>query len=1056
MHRLSLLLCAAASLLLASTASSQTSFITFESGPVRPLALSPDGQQLFAVNTPDNHLEIFDVATGGVLTHVASVPVGMEPVAVAARSNDEVWVVNHLSDSVSIIDLTVSPAQVVRTLLVGDEPRDIVFAGTGGNRAFITTAHRGQHRTHASISGVFGGSNPADPQLTTEGIGRADVWVFDATSLGTSIGGTPIEIVTFFADTPRALAVSPDRNTIYLAAFHSGNQTTVINETVVPDGFDSAGPSGGAPGGVPGPDDNFAGDAAPETGVIVKFDGVNWKDVLGRNWDLLVNLSLPDHDVFSINANTLASGSIVEFDHVGTILFNMAVNPINGNVYVTNIELPNQIHFEGPGIHGGSTVQGHLSESRITVLDPSGPSVDPQHLNQHIDYTKLHTDVPDLVDVSQIGHSLATPLQPVVSSDGSTLYVAAFGSSKVGVFDTSDIEDPGFEANFDPITESANYITTAGGPSGLALDEANNRLYVMQRFDNSVAVIDLATKATLETHSLHNPEPASVVAGRPFLYDALNTSGNGEASCSSCHIFGDFDSLAWNLGDPDATTSINNQPSSSILQTETIFHPMKGPMTTQTLRGLATHGAMHWRGDRLDGFFGTDPCTEPSGAPCSEDLSFRNFIVAFEGLVGKEGTISSAQMQDFTDFMLQVFLPPNPVRSLDNSLTTTEQAGEDLFFSCGPGTTECELFDSNATDTVEDCDGCHNLNPIAGFFGTGGEQSFEGERQNFKVAHMRNLYTKVGMFGTSTDDLHLGDQVRGFGFLHNGSIDTVSSFLQSPVFSLDAAEESDLAQFALAFPTDLAPIVGQQVTLASGDLVTTNCGSEAFCCPAPVAGPPQSDSACERVDTLIDRASTSFDSLMLGGSVTECDLIVMGSVGGVTRGWVRESAGFFRDDTDNTISDASLRALAGSEGPLTYTCAPPGSGNRMALDRDEDQVLNGLDSCPVAPNGPGGGTCTWGDAALLGEKCTSGAECGTEGFCSLNQEDLNANGIGDACDPTPLPEPSSTHLLGAGLAFLLTVGRRRMRRTKCTTVMADANRDVQPGDSSVGAARRRR
>jgi hypothetical protein len=60
---------------------------------------------------------------------------------------------------------------------------------------------------------------------------------------------------------------------------------------------------------------------------------------------------------------------------------------------------------------------------------------------------------------------------------------------------------------------------------------------------------------------------------------------------------------------------------------------MKGPMTTQTLRGMATHGAMHWRGDRASGFFGTDPCnnSSPSNSPCNEDLSFRNFIVAFEG-----------------------------------------------------------------------------------------------------------------------------------------------------------------------------------------------------------------------------------------------------------------------------------------------------------------------------------------------------------------------------------------------------------------------------------------
>src|SRR4029079_16938715 len=80
------------------------SFVNFESGHVRPLALSPDGSRLFAVNTPDDRLAIYNVSAGG-LTLAAEVPVGLEPVAVAARSNTEVWVVNHLSDSVSIVSV---------------------------------------------------------------------------------------------------------------------------------------------------------------------------------------------------------------------------------------------------------------------------------------------------------------------------------------------------------------------------------------------------------------------------------------------------------------------------------------------------------------------------------------------------------------------------------------------------------------------------------------------------------------------------------------------------------------------------------------------------------------------------------------------------------------------------------------------------------------------------------------------------------------------------------------------------------------------------------------
>src|SRR5499425_2594899 len=155
--------------LLAVVTPAAASFVTFESGQVRPLALSPDGTHLFAVNTPDNHLEIFDVSGAG-LSHSATVPVGLEPVAVAARSNTEVWVVNLLSDSISVVDVGSSPARVTRTLLVGDEPRDIVFAGAGGNRAFITTAHRGQQRTSPELASVPGAG---DPQFTTAGVGRA-------------------------------------------------------------------------------------------------------------------------------------------------------------------------------------------------------------------------------------------------------------------------------------------------------------------------------------------------------------------------------------------------------------------------------------------------------------------------------------------------------------------------------------------------------------------------------------------------------------------------------------------------------------------------------------------------------------------------------------------------------------------------------------------------------------------------------------------------------------------------------------------------------------------
>ena len=969
----------------AGLASAQTSFVAFESGPVRPLALAPNNTRLYVVNTPDNRLEVFAVNASGI-TPFSSVPVGMEPVAVAARGASEIWVVNHLSDSVSIVD--VATLRVKRTLLVGDEPRDIVITdpdagGPLGDRVFITTAHRGQHRTHASIAGVPGAG---DPQLTTEGVSRADVWVFEADDLdqgaGTpTIGGVPLEIVELFGDTPRALAVSPDGGTVYAAVFHSGNQTAVVSEGMVCNGFGGSqcggdgttspnGLGGGdLPGGNPGPNVNHQGIGAPEVGLVVKYDDTSgeWRDEDDRNWSNGIRFDLPDLDVFEINAVTLSVGA--QHPHVGTILFNMAVNPVSGNVYVSNIDSQNLTRFEGAG-GGGSTVQGNLAQSRVTVITQPGGAVIPRHLNKHITYSQL----PAPAGIKD--HSLATPVDMAVSSDGGTLYVAAFGSSKVGVFDTTTLES----GSFDPTVESANYLSVSGGgPGGLALDEARNRLYVFTRFDNSISVVDLGTGTEVNHLPVYNPEPDSVVDGRPLLYDAFNTSSNGEASCSSCHIFGDFDSLAWDLGDWDGDVSPNPIPINLCIPllndcsdqnggaAGDEFHPMKGPMTTQTLRGLKNSGGMHWRGDRTSGFFGIDPATGP---PFDADLSFNNFIVAFAGLVGRDGIISGADMQAFTDFQLQVVLPPNPVRALSNQLNGNEQAGKDFFL--GNDGADSLGGDGHRSDGVPlvagagfTCEGCHTLDPLNGFFSTAGVMSFEAETQIMKIPHMRNMYQKIVMFGMPNvgfnnpgDNSHQGDQVRGTGFLHDGSTDSIFRFLTADVFECAFGgligfcgpgggdqQREDVEAFSLAFDTDLAPIVGQQVTLdaSSGADVSS------------------------RITLMIQRAAAAFQSEVLGGNTTECDLVVKGKIGFVPKSWLyNPGAALFESDlsTDPDLTDGALRALAATAGQeLTYTCVPPGSGMRMGLDRDEDGSTDGDElQNNTEPNNPGSilGACNDG------------------------------------------------------------------------------------------------
>src|SRR5579883_399496 len=918
----------------ASTASAGLPFVEFESGPVRPIAMSPDGNMLFAVNTPNGTLEIFDLSSG-MPASLASVRVGLEPVAVAALTNSEVWVTNHLSDSVSVVSLTGTP-HVIRTLLVGDEPRDVVFAGKPV-RAFITTAHRGQQRSDPSIADVPGAG---DPQLTTPGVPRADVWVFDPSNLGTTVGGTPLKIMSFFTDTPRALAVSPDGNTVYVAGFKTGNQTTTILQGRVCEGFQPAMPctlqdGSESPGGNPGPATDSAGEPAPEVALIVKYNNSSghWEDELHRVWDNSVRFNLPDTDVFAVDANSLTQTAV--FAHVGTTLFNMATNPASGILYVSNTESINNVRFEGAGRFGGHTVQGHLAEARITVISDSG--VSPRRLNKHIDYSQLAGSAG--FDPNAKNYSLSMPLDMAVTSDGTKLYVAAFGSRKVGVFDTASLEDD----SFDPVAASANYIqVSGGGASGLALDEPRDLLYVATRFDDSVKVIDLGTKEELLSLALPNPEPPSVVQGRPMLYDATRFSGNGEATCASCHVFGDMDDLAWDLGNPDDAVTKSPIPInfSGLLRlliplgqtgiatkingidNPADFHPMKGPFTTQTLRGLRNSGAMHWRGDRSTGQFGTDPF--------DSNLSFLNFVVAFRNLIGSADLPSKDDMQKFADFQLQVLPPPNPVRNLDNSLTASQQRGRDFFAGSRPADgVIVPGLEVIAGQISFSCNGCHVLDASKGFFGTGGNQSFEALPEIIKIPHLRNAYTKIGMFGAPSvtfydapDSGPTGDQVRGFGYLGDGSTDTIFRFLSAKVFrpargvgfppDNPDATRRDVEQFILAFDSDLAPIVGQQVTLTNNN----------------------SPGAAARIGLLMRRASASFTSKSLGGTVMECDLVAQVVQNGRVMSYLYDPAAnnFMPDDGSARVSDEALRSLAATPGQeVTYTAATPGSGARIAF-----------------------------------------------------------------------------------------------------------------------------
>ncbi len=917
----------------ASSAAAQGGpYVNFETVPNRAVALSPNGSRLFVTNTPDGRLEIFNVSTTGTLSAAGSVTVGLDPVAVAARSNTEVWVVNHLSDSVSVVDVSTTPARVVRTLLVGDEPRDIVFAGPGGNRAFITAARRGQNHPADTVNLTQVPSQP-----------RADVWVFDAANPGTALGGRPLTIIPLFADKPGGLAVAPGGGTVVVGIATSGNETTAINDAAICDtngragqnagtrSLQNSGPcarSGGgtSPGGVPGPNANQVDGAAnPKTGIIVKFNRATgaWQDVLSRDFRNAVKFTLSDNDAFTINANANPPVQSGVFQHAGTLNAGLAVHPTNGRIYMATIDAINTNRFlsvpalgafpnpsPAPGVARtadpitGRTLNGHLYESRVAILSPGGGVVS-RHLNKHINYEI----VPSPAGVKE--RSVADPRGVLFSDDGSTLFIAALGSNAIASFSTAQLDNN----SFTPAAANLIPLTGEGGPTDMVI--RGNLMFVYKRFDNAVATVDLTQRREIASVPLFNPEPNTVRLGRKFFYDARLGSSNGEANCNVCHPNGDKDDLAWDLGTPFSGVTPNRNPFVFGGNQGRTFNPLKGPMTVLTLRGSIDGGPMFWRGDATN-------------AKDFRDFfaNVQNFNIVFPALLGRDGMLPAADFATFTDWGLSIVPPPNPHRALNNVLNASQQEGMAVYTGQrGPN------------DGPFNCNTCHVINPPMGFFGTSGANTIEGEPQEFKVTQLRTTYDKIGMFSQTNGEpgdartnggarnRPLGPQVKGFGTLHDGSEGGPEDFLTDIQFQLTAAELRQVVDFVYAFPTNLAPVVGQQVTLRADSGADTQA----------------------RLTLLMQRAGAAF---ILPGNQgrTECELVAKVAMGGRTRGFLFQPAqGNFLDDSGAPVAAATVRGLATTPGQeVTFTCTYPGAGRRLGIDRNLNGTLDAAEQ-PAPP-----------------------------------------------------------------------------------------------------------
>lgn len=296
--------------------------------------------------------------------------------------------------------------------------------------------------------------------------------------------------------------------------------------------------------------------------------------------------------------------------------------------------------------------------------------------------------------VDQPNRAYADPHDVVITPNGSKFYLSCAGADIVIAVDVGRLLQTVTEVRDGHLPEYAHHlglsrryvtarIPVGANPQALAVDKDGGRLFVANRLDDTISIVDTESDAVLQTIELGNRDQRSRVARGERLFHSAAKVFQGQFSCASCHPDSGFDGLQYDL-EPDGLG--------------------RNILDNRNLRGTAGTAPFKWIGSNPD-------ITTQCGTRTAK------WIV-------RTGWIGSTDVVNLAAFIRSIPAVVNPYRSRDGELTPDQLRGKMLF-------ERTALNDGTPVSEENRCNFCH-----------AGPKFFDGRQFDVGTAAPHDTHTK--------------------------------------------------------------------------------------------------------------------------------------------------------------------------------------------------------------------------------------------------------------------------------------------------------------------------